>query len=143
MRLCSQQWCREALFARQDTLGSRRACEDALVAALAAGQEVVVDRCNFDMAQRSTFLNLARRFRALVIALQFTVPVHECIRRAKARPNHPTLTSENTADIIQRYRVACPGFTLFPECSAMSHQCNAISITEGNIVVEQICLHMQ
>ena len=73
------------------------------MAALAAGHEVVVDRCNFNVSQRSTFLSLARRFGAFVIALQLTTPVHECIRRAKARPNHPTLTSDNTTAVIQRY----------------------------------------
>lgn len=57
----------------QDVLGSRRACEDAVAAALAAGAEVVVDRCNFDEQQRSTWVALARRFRAAPVGLQLQV----------------------------------------------------------------------
>lgn len=86
----------------QDTLGSKRACEDAYVHALAAGREVVVDRCNFDISQRSTWVRLARKFGATVVSLQLTTPIKECIRRAQARPDHPTLQGKDILEIISR-----------------------------------------
>ncbi|BDA48138.1 probable bifunctional polynucleotide phosphatase/kinase at N-terminal half [Coccomyxa sp. Obi] len=91
------------VWVNQDTLGSRRACEEALVSALHAGREVVVDRCNFDVSQRSFFLNLACRCEAEVTALQLTTPVKECIRRAKGRRDHPTLNGDNIEGIITRF----------------------------------------
>jgi hypothetical protein len=43
----------------QDTLGSRSSCEQAARRALFEGRHVIVDRCNFDSSQRSTWVRLA------------------------------------------------------------------------------------
>ncbi len=85
----------------QDSLGSRGACEEACAEALAAQRRcVVVDRCNFDAAQRATWLLLARRHRAYPLAFHLDVPAGECVRRALARPAHPTLGAQNAASVI-------------------------------------------
>ncbi len=42
----------------QDDLGSRVKCEVAARAALLSNRDVVVDRCNFDVAQRKTWIGM-------------------------------------------------------------------------------------
>ncbi|KAL6764604.1 hypothetical protein V8C86DRAFT_2473181, partial [Haematococcus lacustris] len=58
------QELREAgwVVVNQDVLGSRRSCEAAFDEALQAGRNVVVDRCNFDEAQRSTWVQLSLEY---------------------------------------------------------------------------------
>ena len=72
-------------------MGTRRDCEQAFAAALQGGRDVVVDRCNFDAAQRSTWLTLARTCRAACLGVQLMLPVEVCIERALARKDHPSL----------------------------------------------------
>ena len=52
--LSGGQWSRIS----QDVLGSRGRCIKAARRALAAGDHVLIDRCNFDVAQRSHWLQL-------------------------------------------------------------------------------------
>ena len=40
----------------QDDLGGRKACEALSESALRAGHNIIIDRCNFDQQQRSTWL---------------------------------------------------------------------------------------
>lgn len=84
-------------------LGSRRACEEAAAAALMLRQDVVIDRCNFDASQRATWLHLARQHRAYPMAFHLDVPVEECIRRAQARTEHPTMNSGSAAAVIRGF----------------------------------------
>ena len=88
-----------------------------MTAALAAGAEVVVDRCNFDEQQRLTWLALARRFRAVPIGLQLLVPVEECIWRVCLRTDHPTLAAGNAPEVIARWLL----FPCVPLVSALAH----------------------
>lgn len=46
-------------WVNQDTLGDRQACEAAVKQALRSGKSVIVDRCNFNKQQRSTWVRLA------------------------------------------------------------------------------------
>ena len=46
----------------QDVLHTRAACEAGVVAALAAGRSVVVDRTNVDVASRAVWLAIGARF---------------------------------------------------------------------------------
>ena len=77
-----------------------------MVEALAAGQEVVIDRCNFNEQQRATWVALARSIGVAATGLQLQVPLQECIRRVAARVDHPTLKADNAAEVIQRQ--VCP-----------------------------------
>lgn len=86
----------------QDTLGTKRACVYAMVDALEAGHEVVIDRCNFDSAQRSTWIQIASQFGAQVIGLQLNIPLSECVKRAVARTDHPTLKGQDAEAVIRR-----------------------------------------
>jgi predicted kinase len=91
------------------------------VAALAAGCEVVVDRCNFDQSQRSTWIRLAGRFGARVLGLQLMPPIEECIRRAEARTDHPTLSGPVVGSVIQRYAMPVPQYkALFVGTASLS-----------------------
>ena len=86
----------------QDTLGSRPACEAAASAALAAGRSVVVDRVNFDVRQRGTWVALARSTRVPVAALELRLPIEVCVARAMARTDHPTIAPPEAAAVVAR-----------------------------------------
>ena len=45
----------------QDDLGSRKACERLAQRSLKQRRSVIIDRCNFDAQQRSTWLTIARQ----------------------------------------------------------------------------------
>ena len=72
----------------QDVLGKRPRCEAAAKMALAAGFDVVVDRCNFDAQQRSHWLHLAKDGAARIVAVHLQLPMDEASVRAFARESH-------------------------------------------------------
>ncbi|PNH04210.1 hypothetical protein TSOC_009654 [Tetrabaena socialis] len=102
-RLEMRGWAR----INQDELGSRRACEDAYCSALQLRRHVVVDRCNFDVTQRSHWVRLAHAARSpsgvVLVALQLLVPLPLCKERARARTDHPTLGPHNCDEVIGRF----------------------------------------
>ncbi|ORY78016.1 AAA domain-domain-containing protein [Leucosporidium creatinivorum] len=76
----------------QDDLGDRRACEAMVRSGLAAGKSVVVDRQNFDEAQRRTWLEIGTEFPGLVVSgLVMGTTEAECSQRLRVRQNHPTI----------------------------------------------------
>jgi predicted kinase/endonuclease/exonuclease/phosphatase family metal-dependent hydrolase len=79
-----------SVFARisQDALGSRSKCEEAAKSELESGRSIVIDRCNFDARQRSTWISIARNFAARAIAVQLEVPLSICSHRVAARRGH-------------------------------------------------------
>lgn len=93
----------------QDELGDRKKCEAACSRALAAGQSVVVDRCNHNMAQRRHWIELARRQRQAggvpirLLALCIELPPEVCLQRASQRDGHATLPGWQAEDVIQRF----------------------------------------
>lgn len=113
----------------QDELGDRRACEAAASAALASGRSVVIDRCNFDAAQRATWLRIASDagLRSRCSALFFDVPAAECARRASARRGHPTLAPASAAAVVAqmsaglRPPVAAEGFADVHTVASAAH----------------------
>jgi len=64
----------------QDTLGSRRRCEEECAAALAAGRRVVIDRTNIDEAQRAHWLAPARSSSRAVRPVQPRERERACLR---------------------------------------------------------------
>jgi endonuclease/exonuclease/phosphatase family metal-dependent hydrolase/predicted kinase len=93
----------------QDELGGRHKCEDAAKAALQHGSNVVVDRCNFDSQQRSTWLSIAHKFSARAVAVLFDVPLNVCLHRVAARRGHEggvQGNSETAIDIVTKIHVS-------------------------------------
>ena len=89
----------------QDDLGSRKACEALSESALRAGHNLVIDRCNFDEQQRSTWLRIGRRFGAAVVAAFLNTPIETCKQRVMRRADHPTLgPSAESVAIVERFR---------------------------------------
>jgi hypothetical protein len=43
----------------QDDLGSRKKCEELAIQCMKEGRDVIIDRCNFDILQRHTWIKLA------------------------------------------------------------------------------------
>jgi predicted kinase len=84
----------------QDELGSRLACEEAVRKALERGAAVVVDRCNFDVKQRSTWIAAARRGGVHTMLIHLNLPQAECERRAMARTGHPTVSQSAARGVI-------------------------------------------
>lgn len=76
----------------QDEMGSRDACLKKARLALREGKSIIVDRCNFNRSQRAYWVNLAKEFNSQVVAVVFHTPPEECVRRAKLRPHHETMT---------------------------------------------------
>ena len=78
------------IFARvnQDVLKTRQACLRVAADALRSGQNVIIDRVNFNVEQRSYFLHLADEFGAVKHALYLDVDEATCIRRTRARTEH-------------------------------------------------------
>jgi predicted phosphohydrolase/predicted kinase len=82
----------------QDDLGSRNACKKATVEAIKQNKNVVIDRCNFDLLQRKSWLDLVKNFKLTnVSAVVLDVPADVCTQRAITRENHPTIKDAETA----------------------------------------------
>jgi predicted kinase len=86
----------------QDTLGSRRECEDLARKVLQDGKCPIIDRCNFDPTQRKHFLNIALSFKVPVDCVVFQYDMSLCIRRCQARRNHETITPQIAVEVVQR-----------------------------------------
>lgn len=72
----------------QDVLGSRQRCLAAASEALEAGRSIVIDRCNFDAKQRSSFIAVAKERGCPVLALVLALPLETCLARAVGRMGH-------------------------------------------------------
>lgn len=75
----------------QDELGNRRACEQKAKDALLRGEDVVIDRCNFDRAQRAHWVEIGKRRHCPIGTIVFLTSLQVCISRVMARSGHPTL----------------------------------------------------
>ena len=92
----------------QDVMGTRAACEEAVSAALAAGERVVVDRTNIDTTQRAHWLRIARE-RGIgpsgSVCVHLDTRYHECERRVLARTDHPTLpATAESLNVVRSFR---------------------------------------
>ena len=92
------------VFARinQDSLGSRKKCEQATRQALSEGKVPIIDRCNFDFQQRKHFVNIAREFNVPVKVISLELPKQECIRRCQARVNHETIAPGEERVVVEK-----------------------------------------
>ncbi|KDE05722.1 hypothetical protein MVLG_03956 [Microbotryum lychnidis-dioicae p1A1 Lamole] len=82
------QWVR----VNQDESGDRRTCEAIARSALARGHNVLIDRQNFDRAQRKVWVQLAREFKGVRVgAWVMGTSLEDCKSRFMYRQNHPTI----------------------------------------------------
>jgi predicted kinase len=74
-------------YVNQDILGSRSKCIKAATRSLQSGCSVIIDRCNFNMEQRRTWVQLARDHcvSCVCIILPSAFDVDFCARRAIRR----------------------------------------------------------
>jgi len=78
----------------QDEMGSRHNCEQKANEAYLIGKSVIVDRCNFDIQQRNTWIKLARQHDVNDIRCIFlNIPPDVCKSRVSVREAHPTIPS--------------------------------------------------
>jgi len=65
--------------------------------ALANQQDIIVDRMNFDKAQRNRYLDPAKAAGYNTQIVVFHVPMMVCLERANARTDHPTIKDSKSA----------------------------------------------
>jgi predicted kinase len=87
----------------QDALGSRQRCVDVARTALSmGGTSVVIDRCNFDVDQRRTWIELAREMNVDVECVIFVYGRDVCIERCRNRRGHETIHPSDAARIVSK-----------------------------------------
>lgn len=98
-------------------MGNRRACEVRARDFLNRGRSTIVDRCNFDFAQRNVWVKLAAECKCnsivyvmalllcnLYSCIYLKIPAEVCKDRLKTRKGHPTIKdAEAGAGIIDRF----------------------------------------
>jgi atypical dual specificity phosphatase len=90
------------VYVNQDALGDRKACIEAATAALEAGKDVVIDRCNVNKSQRKHWIDLALGYSVDdLIAVSLDVHEEECIARVVSRKEHPNLNHETSLEKIR------------------------------------------
>ncbi len=78
----------------QDELGSREECMVRMSQHLVRRQRVIIDRCNFDVRQRSHWIKMALNHRVRseqILCILLFFPKETCIQRVMNRKGHPTL----------------------------------------------------
>lgn len=86
----------------QDMQGSRISCEVLMRAALRAGLNVVVDKCNMSKKQRAAWIKIAKHFDARVECVLFIPHMHNSIKNALQREDSDTYAE--IEKIIRRYQ---------------------------------------
>jgi predicted kinase len=96
-QLESRGWVR----VNQDELGSRNKCKELMEKALVENKKVVVDRCNFDVRQRKSWIDLAAKYGVTnVQALTINTDPDVCKDRIVSRENHPTVAPVEASKAI-------------------------------------------
>jgi len=87
----------------QDELGNRKACKKRMEQALKNGKSVIIDRCNFDVSQRKTWIDIAHEHGiAEVECFWIDVKKNVCHKRAIRRKHHPVIkTTEDASRAIE------------------------------------------
>ncbi|KAL3767513.1 hypothetical protein ACHAWU_000176 [Discostella pseudostelligera] len=86
----------------QDKLGNRHACEDLARKVLADGKIAVIDRCNFDVAQRETWMKIASENRVQCECIVFMHHKEDCIRRCQMRRGHETIRPNEAGMVVSK-----------------------------------------
>ena len=86
----------------QDTMGSRKKCEDEYVSAIKKNKGVILDRCNVEKSDRKYWINLAFKSKNIV-AIHFDFDKNICIDRVKNRVGHPTIKYGRGENIVKSF----------------------------------------
>jgi predicted kinase len=84
----------------QDDLGSRDACISFAKEMLWKGKSPVIDRCNFDKAQRKHWIQIARDANVRAHYVYLCVDQETCLDRCLKRRNHPTLPARKAHGVV-------------------------------------------
>lgn len=84
----------------QDSLKTRKKCESAARKALAEGKVAVIDRCNFNLDQRKTWVDLANNANVHCECIVFDYQNAVCITRCQQRRGHETLHPSKAAGVV-------------------------------------------
>jgi predicted kinase len=100
--LVERGWAR----VNQDEMGTRKSCEISMEKSLKAKKRVVVDRCNFDIPQRHTWVKLASKYGMNYIdCVILDIPADVCKKRLETRTDHPTIKDAVTgAQVIDKFK---------------------------------------
>ncbi|KAF7721804.1 hypothetical protein EC973_004129, partial [Apophysomyces ossiformis] len=97
---CRLDWRR----INQDDMKSRKNCERFTRKFLEEKRNVVIDRCNFDLKQRKTWIELAKEYNVPVDCIIFTATAEECSSRILGRTDHPTgVIGDRGVQILNRF----------------------------------------
>ena len=99
----------------QDTLKSRKACEEAVKKTYrrvgvppTTPANICIDRCNFDPSQRKHWIVLAQQYNVAtqdICAVVLDVPVATAIERVQKRRHHPTLKpGKESIGIVKKFQ---------------------------------------
>ncbi|EFA74590.1 hypothetical protein PPL_11558 [Heterostelium album PN500] len=101
-KLAQRGWMR----VNQDELGTRKKCEDNLAQYLKRGDSVIVDRCNFDIQQRRSWLKIGKQHGVKnILILWFKIDADLCKKRIVVREDHPTIPKGNEGiEIISKFQ---------------------------------------
>lgn len=72
----------------QDLLKTRKKCETLAIESLEKGKSVLIDRTNLSEDQRRTWIDLARKYGAVVEAVNMDLDKDACYERCKVRLIH-------------------------------------------------------
>ena len=89
----------------QDVLKTRQRCIDVSELALSEGKNVVIDRCNFNRAQRESWIRIAQEEGIYIGCIVFAIPYATCSERIRNRQDHETLMAhepEKNEMVLQR-----------------------------------------
>jgi predicted kinase len=86
----------------QDELKTRPKCLTMTAQVLSRNQTAVIDRCNFDISQRSHFIQLAQQYRNIPVdCVVFDMSLETCLSRCRTRRGHPTLPPSKATSVIR------------------------------------------
>ncbi|KAF2068600.1 hypothetical protein CYY_010073 [Polysphondylium violaceum] len=120
----------------QDELGTRKKCEDLFKQCLKQGENIIIDRCNQDIAQRRNWLKISYAAGVSDIhLLWFKIDQELCKSRIVVRENHPTIPKGNEGvGIINKF------VEMFNEPSELENFSSITTITselESNNLLEK------
>jgi len=99
-----QHHCPSFVRLSQDELGSREAVDIAAQDVISRGYSVIIDRTNFNISQRRTWIEIAQECGVgQVWGIVFDTPYEVCVERLETRLHHPTLRQQNAIAVLQRF----------------------------------------
>lgn len=119
----------------QDELSSRQKCINRARSILNQGKCPIVDRCNFDVQQRSHFLQLAAESTTSatvpVDCVVLKIDTQTCLARCRSRRGHPTLPPSKAGFVIH-------GMAKDWKAPSLEEGFRSIFVVENNTMFRQV-----